>query len=237
MVEHLDKFLWLNDVINFGRTCKRIASITKSLVDEKMDKRNIREYLRPTYYCYRHKVWAFAYMLKKALETGDVESYEFFFDRIGDSRIWIEPIGSPGHRLRYRHDLSPFLEILPKYEKSKPRACMEVLNCIMIHATENEDVLLVRRCITMGASRWISVPRKKDTPFEDFFRGMSALGDLMDINLTIKIFDKVFKDTLPRPLILQPIPISPTEEEEEEGGVRKQRIKRKRGSKEKGITT
>ena len=46
ILEHLSSFLWLNDAVNFRRTCKRHAELGKSSVDYKIERKRVYLWLQ-----------------------------------------------------------------------------------------------------------------------------------------------------------------------------------------------
>ncbi len=156
MVQHIASFLWVNDAINFRRTCKRHASLAEFLVDSKIRENGIHIWLRaierpqnrrnrmiPIFPKYRNQ--AMTQGLETAFEHGNLEAADFFWKRGADlTQLHSYLIAKGDDRLR--------VERTKLVEYAIHRGGEDTLNAITRFAAENGDILLMRRCIQLGAT-------------------------------------------------------------------------------------
>ncbi len=174
ILQLLSSFLRLNDAVNFRRTCKRHAELGKDLVDEKIrkeDKRNIFRWLKyPPCEDFPGEIWTLALIrygpqgngplakwllpdkpidaeyvcmnegLDRAFTAKDLEAAELFWERGADLsyNAYVNAIANPTN-------FGQFVEypLNRMYQTSLDR--------IMHAAVYMQEVLLIRRCISLGA--------------------------------------------------------------------------------------
>ena len=147
VLEYLSSFLWLNDAVNFRRTCKRHAELGKLTVDYKIERKRVSLWLvpggpPPGSLCIqkaRTRSQAMNAGLNSAVRDGDLESAEFFWER-GAYLSYYACIFAITHA-----DRRPFVEYLLY------RGYRGSLDMIMHSAFKTMDVLLIRLCIWLGA--------------------------------------------------------------------------------------
>ena len=150
LVEYLSSFLRLNDAVNFRRTCKRNAELAKSTVDKKIEMHFIYLWLAPCVVqtkgshlrktISKTKSGAMDAGLDLAFNRIDLEAAEFFWERGADLsyHAYINAIATPKR-------LGKFVEY------PLDRGYQGSLDMIMHAALFMTDVLLIRRCISLGA--------------------------------------------------------------------------------------
>ena len=175
LVEYLSSFLWINDAVNFRRTCKRHAELAKSTVDKKIQeetKAHIFRWLKnPPCKAFPQEIWTMAsfrygphgdrslpsgpvgvtmtqtaeYLcmnegLDQAFTAEDLEAAEFFWERGADLSYgaYVNSITNPTRLRKF-------------VEYPLNRGYQGSLDRIMHAAVSMKDVLLIRRCISLGA--------------------------------------------------------------------------------------
>ena len=178
ILEYLSSFLRLNDAVNFRRTCKRHAELANSTVESKIHEekrghiflwlKNPKNLWMQTMGKYgpagdprtAHKLMNTLGVcmnegLDRAYTAGDLEAAEFFWERGADLsyHAYIHSIAHTNCR--------PFVEY------PLDRGYQGSLDKIMHAAVFMTDVLLIRRCISLGAREFdITKYSKVDKTFK-----------------------------------------------------------------------
>ncbi len=149
VLEYLSSFLWLNDAVNFRRTCKRHAELGKLTVDYKIERKRVSLWLVPDrpppgFLCWNTKAktrsLAMNDGLARAFAVEDLEAAEFFWERGADLSylVYARAIANPTNFRQF-------------VEYPLDRGYQGPLDTIMHSAFKMMDVLLIRRCIWLGA--------------------------------------------------------------------------------------